>query len=590
MRYTVTAISLVFFMSLCGAHGDKKHDVAPIVLAPGYSELSYAAPEPGTYNLPIIKSASDSQFVDSFGRKGTLHEAMKGRVTVLSFIYTKCPDINGCPLATFVLGQLAKKIQPMQALSGKVSFLSYSFDMPNDTPKVLRKYAKSFQPPGSDWSFVRPLNETQLSKTLSSYSQSVQVSEGHTFSHVLRVVLIDQQLKIRNIYSTAFLHSATIMSDVKTLVNENHTADNHHPSTSWDDSQDLAENNMMTSLGLPQKSPLSKARPGSVELGKQLFFDRSLSHNNTISCAMCHVPTQGFTSNELATAVGIEGRTVKRNAPSLLNVGYLNQFFYDIRENSLEQQVWSPLLAKNEMANPSIGFVIDKIKRNDEYNSQFNQIFKQGVSMSTIGEALASYQRSLIAGDSPFDRYWFSGERKALTSSQIKGLSVFTGKGNCSSCHRINKEYALFTDEKVHNTGIGFVEDVPTNKKKFFRAHLAEGVSVTYDRTHVESSSEPIPSDLGRYEVTQDPKDRWKFRTPGLRNVALTGPYMHNGSLVTLEDVVNFYDKAEDRNGLLDPLIHPLHLSKEEKYNLVNFLKSLTSPYVTKLVQIAERN
>ena len=590
MRSTVATIYLMLFCALCRAHGDTKHDIEPIVLAPGYSELTYAAPEVGSYDLPIIKSATDSQFIDSFGRQGTLHEAMLGRVTVLSFIYTQCPDINGCPLATFVLGQLAKKIQPVQNLSENVKFLSYSFDMPNDTPKVLRKYAKSFQPTGSDWSFVRPLNETQLSRALTGYSQSVQVSDGHTFSHILRVVLIDQQLKVRNIYSTAFLHSETIMSDIKTLLNENNIADNQHDSDYWDDPQALAENNVMMSLGLPRKSPLSVARPGSVELGKRLFFDRSLSHNNTISCAMCHVPTQGFTSNELATAVGVEGRTVKRNAPSLLNVGYLNQLFYDIRENSLEQQVWSPLLAKNEMANPSIGFVIDKIKRNDEYNSQFNQIFKQGVSMSTIGEALASYQRSLIAGDSPFDRYWFSGERKALTSSQIKGLSVFTGKGNCSSCHRINKEYALFTDEKVHNTGIGFVEDVPTNKKKFFRAHLAEGVSVTYDRTHVESSSEPIPSDLGRYEVTQDPKDRWKFRTPGLRNVALTGPYMHNGSLGTLEDVVSFYNKAENRNGLLDPLIQPLHLSKEEKHNLVNFLKSLTSSNVAELVKLAERN
>jgi len=242
------------------------------------------------------------------------------------------------------------------------------------------------------------------------------------------------------------------------------------------------------------------------------------------------------------------------------------------------------------MANPSIGFVIDKIKSKAEYVKQFKQVFKQDVSMSTIGEALASYQRSLIAGDSPFDRYWFAGNRAALTSSQIKGLTVFTGKGNCSSCHRINKEYALFTDEAAHNTGIGFVPELTTDNQKLFSARLAEGVSITYDRTHVDPSAEPVPSDLGRYEVTQAPTDRWKFRTPSLRNVALTAPYMHNGSLATLEDVVRFYNKAENHNGLLDPLIKPLHLSKEEKMNLVNFLRSLTSPNVTQLVKAAGRN
>ena len=587
MRSTLTTISLIFFMSVCDAHGDKKHDVEPVVLAPGYSDLSYTAPEAGSYVLPIIKAAGDSKFVDSFGRQGTLHEAMKGRVTVLSFIYTQCPDINGCPLATFVLGQLAKKILPIQSLSENVKFLSYSFDMPNDTPEVLRKYAQSFQPLGSDWSFVRPLNETQLSGALNAYGQSVQVSEGHTFSHILRVVLIDQQLKVRNIYSTGFLHSETIMSDIKTLLNESNSG-GLRSSDSGQGSQAPIETNTIATLGLPEKSTLPALNPDSIKLGRRLFFDRSLSHNNTISCAMCHVPTQGFTSNELATAVGVEGRTVKRNAPSLLNVGYLNLLFYDIRENSLEQQVWSPLLAKNEMANPSIGFVIDKIKSNAEYVSQFKQVFKQDVSMSTIGAALASYQRSLVAADSPFDRYWFSGKRKALTSSQIKGLSIFTGKGNCSSCHQINREYALFTDEKVHNTGIGLAEKFPTGEQRLFTARLAEGVSVTYDRTHVEPSSEPVPSDLGRYEVTQDPVDRWKFRTPSLRNVALTAPYMHNGSLATLDDVVSFYDKAENRNGLLDPLIKPLNLSKEEKMNLITFLESLTSPNVSQLVKMAE--
>jgi cytochrome c peroxidase len=589
MSFRIIALLPLFFVSLCFAHGEKKHNIEPVILAPGYTELTYTAPEAGTYDLPVIAAAEDSHFIDSHGMQGTLHQAMRDRVTVLSFIYTKCPDVNGCPLATFVMGQLAKKLQIEPNVKDSVKFLSYSFDMPNDTPKVLKKYAESFQPFGSDWSFVRPLDENELSTTLRAYNQSIQFSEGHTFSHVLRVILVDRRLQVRNIYSTGFLHSDTILSDIRTLLNEtyselpsdkNLSTHTEHLPTPIPTSASY--------LGLPNHVPKAEMNNASVTLGRELFFDRSLSHNNTISCAMCHVPNQGFTSNELATAVGVEGRTVKRNAPSLLNVSFLNRLFYDLRESKLEQQIWSPLLARNEMANPSVGFVIEKIKSNPEYRKSFNQIFDQGITMSTIGMALADYQRSLIAGNSSFDRYWFGNEKNALTTSQIEGLELFRGKGNCVSCHQIRKKYALFTDEKPHNTGIGFTNKNNAGKGRMIRAHLAEGVSVTYDTTYIELSAEPTPIDLGRYEVTQNPKDRWKFRTPSLRNVALTAPYMHNGSLATLEEVVDFYDKAENTNGLLDPLIKPLKLSDNEKKSLIAFLQSLTSPNVDGLVKTSE--
>ncbi len=579
------ALSSLFFASLCSAHGEKNLEVEPVVLAPGYAELNYEAPLVGTYQLPTIMPAQDSIYIDSYEQGGSLYNAMRGRVSVLSFIYTKCPDVNGCPLATFVMGQLAKKLQSLSDVNNNVKFLSYSFDMLNDTPSVLRKYSESFQPPKSDWSFVRPLNKRELSKTLRNYNQSVQYSEGHTFSHILRVILIDPQLQVRNIYSTGFLHSATIMSDIRTLLNEADPKTELRQSSAPSISKKLPPRH---SLGLPNRPSINELNSDIVALGKQLFFDRSLSHNNTISCALCHVPSQGFTSNELATAVGIEGRTVKRNAPTLLNVGFLTRLFYDSRENTLEQQIWSPLLARNEMNNPSVGFVIEKVGSNPEYTRLFKKIFNAEISMATIGKALASYQRSLIAGNSPFDQYWFGSDRNALNSEQLKGLKIFRGKGNCIACHQIERQHALFTDQKLHNTGIGFPSREKRGQKKMFHARLAEDVSITYDQSYAEPSAEKVPNDLGRYEVTLNPSDRWKFRTPGLRNVALTAPYMHNGSLTTLNNVVDFYDKAEDKNGFLDPLIRPLGLSNKEKQSLVEFLHSLTSPHVDKIIKLAE--
>jgi len=157
--------------------------------------------------------------------------------------------------------------------------------------------------------------------------------------------------------------------------------------------------------GLPNKQPYSseKSLAELEELGRQLFFDRKLSHNGTLSCGMCHIPQQGFTSNQLATAVGIEGRTVKRNTPTLLNVSYLSSLFHDSRESKLEQQIWSPLLAHNEMGNPSIDFVVKSIEANLNYKIAFRKIYEEGITMRTIGEALAAYQHTLVVGSSRVD-------------------------------------------------------------------------------------------------------------------------------------------------------------------------------------------
>ena len=162
-------------------------------------------------------------------------------------------------------------------------------------------------------------------------------------------------------------------------------------------------------IDLPQSNPITKEK---VELGRLLFFDRRLSLNDTFSCAICHIPEQGFTSNELATAIGFEGRSVNRNSPTSYNVAYYTLFFHDGREDSLEQQVWSPLLAHNEMANPSIGYVINKIKGIKEYEGLFEAAFDgEGPTMQTVGDAIASYQRTLNSANSRFDRWYFGKEK-----------------------------------------------------------------------------------------------------------------------------------------------------------------------------------
>lgn len=342
-------------------------------------------------------------------------------------------------------------------------------------------------------------------------------------------------------------------------------------------------------LGLPPV-PIPKDNPVTTEkiqLGRKLFFDRRLSINDTFSCAICHIPEQGFTSNEIQTAVGVEGRTVKRNSPTVYNSAYLERIFHDGRESTLEQQVWSPLLARNEMANPSIGYVINKIKAIQEYDGLFEAAFKgRGPTMETIGMALASYQRALNAANSPFDRWYFGKEEDAVSDQVKRGFEVFMGKGSCSACHVLNKEYALFSDNLLHNTGIGFQESMGIEPKTR-RVQLAPGVYTHLDTSVIKSVSRPKENDLGLYEVTENPNDRWKYRTPSLRNVSLTAPYMHNGSLLTLHDVMVFYNDGGVPNELLSPLIRPLNLTGTEIDELVVFLESLTGNNVSVLVKDA---
>jgi cytochrome c peroxidase len=344
------------------------------------------------------------------------------------------------------------------------------------------------------------------------------------------------------------------------------------------------------SLGLPP-APFPENNPpttAKIRLGRKLFLDRRLSHNGTISCAMCHVPEQGFSVNEIATAVGNEGKSLRRNAPTLLNVAFMGPIFHDGRETSLETQVISPLLDAEEMGNPSIGYLIERIRRMDDYDGMFESAFGRKASIETLGQAIATYQRTLISANSAFDRWYIDGESDALTEEEKEGFNLFTGRAGCVKCHTVTREYVLFHDQSFHDTGVGWYKSmIQPAEGRSVRVRLAPGVFTTISREVVDSVGLPGKKDLGRYEITRDPADLLRFKTPTLRNIALTAPYMHDGSLSTLPEVVAFYNRGGYPHDNLDPLIKPLGLSDEEMDALVTFLHSLTGNNLRDLVEDA---
>ena len=591
-------------------------------LAPGYSPLKFKAPEAGSYTLPVIGQAADGAVLTSANKNVHLHDLMGDKIVLLSFIYSTCSDVNGCPLATAVLHKIKKRLQKEPLVAEKLRLLTLSFNPEHDTPEAMAHYGEGLKNEILDWQFLTTQSEQQLQPILDQYQQNIQKiydEQGNftgTFSHILRVYLIDKHKQFRNIYSVSFLHADTLINDVKTLLNEPHikaskkAVDTNQLFQAGDNKQlyeqksyqtrstalahrqgqatDLLGNSLKPQLGLPP-APIPSDNPVSakkIDLGRKLFYDRRLSLNNTFSCAMCHIPEQGFSSHEMATAIGIEGRSVRRNSPTIYNVAYASVLFHDARENTLEQQVWAPLLAHNEMGNPSIGYVIDKIKSLADYKQLFEQSFNQPPNMMNIGQAIASYERSLNSANSPFDRWYFGKQQDTVNAAVKRGFKLFKDKAGCSSCHTINKSFALFTDNQLHNTGIGFkvsMEKMPEKQQ----IQLAPGVFIDVDSDILTSVTNPEANDLGRYEITQNPLDRWKYKTPSLRNIALTSPYMHNGSLSTLEEVVRFYNQGGVANENLDSLIQSLDLNEKEISDLVEFLKSLTGSNINQLVSDA---
>lgn len=328
------------------------------------------------------------------------------------------------------------------------------------------------------------------------------------------------------------------------------------------------------SLGLPAW----RAPPAPlVALGRKLFFDRRLSANGTLSCAMCHVPEQGFTVNETRTSVGMNGASLRRNAPTLLNVAFAERLFHDGRAASLEQQALQPLTHPQEMGNPNLAAVTARISSLPDYREPLRQAF--GTTQPTpprLAAALAAFERTLIAAGSPFDRWYFGGERNALDPLAQRGFALFRNLG-CAACHTLGERHALFSDGAFHNTGVRAHSEALAAMP--VEVVLAPGLTARLTPAQLKRIGAPDAPDLGREEVTGRAADRRAFRTPTLRNVALTAPYMHDGSLATLEGVLDHYARGGwPADPLQDSRIRSLPLTADERRALLAFLLSLTSP------------
>ena len=284
----------------------------------------------------------------------------------------------------------------------------------------------------------------------------------------------------------------------------------------------------------------------SRRLGRRLFFDPVLSSDRTVSCASCHQPARWF-SDGLPVAKGVGGRTGRRNTPGILNAAYWPRQFWDGRAADLEEQAAGPIASPAEMNLPH-KVCLERLEADASYRAEFGLVFGPGpITIGRVVRAIASYERTLLSANSPFDRYYFGREKTVLSAAAIRGLEVFRNpaKGNCAACHLIGESAALFTDGLFHNLGTG--------------------MDASGDLT-----------DLGRYEETRVEADRGAFRTPSLRSVARTAPYMHDGRLQTLREVIDFYIGGGSSNPQLDPLIRPLALTARERDDLESFLEALT--------------
>lgn len=340
-------------------------------------------------------------------------------------------------------------------------------------------------------------------------------------------------------------------------------------------SRQASHTKLTSPLGLPPVPEKYAVLPADkIELGRKLFFDRRLSFNNTLSCAMCHIEEDAFASTQSKRAIGMEGLTLRRNTPSVLNSVYQKTLFHDGHESHLDLQVWLPLLAADEMANPSMGYVLDRIEGLDDYKARFERVYAaEGISIHSVGDAIAAYEATLLSGNSRFDRWHFGGEKQILTKSEMAGFEIFTGKGGCSSCHLIGKDAALFTDHLFHNTGIGYRASMHSDRE--YVIPLAPGVETRMLRHEIDAFGEKLRNDVGRFEVTLNEDDRWAYKTPSLRNVSRTPPYMHDGSVATLEDVVEYYSSGEAAKHATNGKLKRLDLTPAERANLVAFLKTL---------------
>jgi cytochrome c peroxidase len=304
-------------------------------------------------------------------------------------------------------------------------------------------------------------------------------------------------------------------------------------------------------LGLPPVAFPSDNPPTTetIALGRRLFYDAVLSGDGTVACATCHNPTKGFTDGK-AVSTGIQNKTGTRSAPTVLNSAYYQSLFWDGRASSLEAQVEGPITNPIEMANTPEA-VVQRLQASARYREEFRNAWgSDQITFEMVRKSIASFERTVLSGNSPFDRYYYGADKEALSASARRGFKVFTDpkRGNCAACHTIGRNYALFTDQKYHNIGIG-------------------------------ANTDGSLADPGRYAETKSDADMGAFKTPSLRNAVWTAPYMHDGSVPSLKDVIDHYIGGGNSNPHLDKKIRVLDfLSGQERGDLLEFVQSLTGP------------
>jgi cytochrome c peroxidase len=356
----------------------------------------------------------------------------------------------------------------------------------------------------------------------------------------------------------------------------------------------LAALGFLTSAALVNAEPLglppvpipadNPQTPEKIALGSKVFHDKRFSGDGTIACATCHADDKAFTDGPLKTSRGIRGQFGTRNAPTVLNAAYFKLFFWDGRTVSLEDQSQHPFLNPVEMGLPTHEPILKIVREDPEYADAFKKVFGVAgadLKMDHVQKAIASFERTLISGDSPFDRWYFGHESYAIGDAAKRGFEVFLGQGRCVSCHTIEQDRALFTDDRFHNIGVG-INKIQPEVPRFadgFQVAKAKGVDV--DKAVL---TDPKVSELGRFAVTTHFDEVGAFKTSTLRNIAVTGPYMHDGSLKTLREVVKHYNDGGKSPGdpsvnpYLSGGIRPLNLSEQQIDDLVAFLETLTSP------------
>jgi len=332
---------------------------------------------------------------------------------------------------------------------------------------------------------------------------------------------------------------------------------------------------------IPEDNPPTRAK---VDLGQKLYFDARLSTDGTIACASCHDPRNGFADGRgKATSGGVGGALGTRNAPTVLNAAFLSSQFWDGRAATLEEQAVQPLMNPIEHGFRDEASVLARLRELPDYGPPFEAAFGSSeITLARVGQAVASFERTLISLRAPIDRF-LAGDRKALSSSAQRGWELYNAKARCNTCHGHIGAFPLFTDDDFHNIGVGVQSiDFEAVARKA-QSQVAAGESLDALALSGAQSSE-----LGRFLVTREPRHMGAFKTPQLRNVALTAPYMHDGSEATLRDVIEYYDRGGNKNAYLDGGMRPLGLTDQEKKDLVELMKAFTSDDLERFEELAK--